>query len=153
VGGLLGLGIDAVRRKPPPRRGEDNLPYAVTNAVFQQPNGAEQVHLGVKIRFSYRTAHVHLGSLVRERLWSEVLKDLGAAGTNIYLIAARRLWDVLAPAAREVVDDCHLVSTGEEEIRHVDPMNPAPPVTNTLKASPTALREHLSVRRTTPGFS
>ncbi len=102
-----------------PRRSEDNLPYAVANAVLQQPNGAKHVHLGVKIRLSYRTAHVHLGSLVRERLWREVLKDLGAAGTDIYLIVARRLGDVLAPAAREVVDDGDFVSTGEEEIRHV----------------------------------
>jgi hypothetical protein len=96
----------------PAGRGEDDLSDTITHAIFEEPQGAKHVHVGVEVRLTHGAPHVHLRSLMGERLGLKLFEDLGAAGSDVGLVEPGAVGDVLAPAGREVVDYCDLVAPG-----------------------------------------
>src|SRR5215212_7740310 len=82
------------------RRGEDDPVDAVSDAVLQQPKGAQYVHVSVEVRLAHGAAHVYLGGVVGEKLRLELLEDPPASGADIRLIEGGSGGEVFALAGR-----------------------------------------------------
>src|SRR3954469_13511775 len=87
------------------RRGEDDPSDAVTDAIFEEPQGAQHVDLGVEVRLPDRAPYIHLGGLVAEGVGPELFEEFRAPGADVPLIERGPLGNVLAFTAREVVHD------------------------------------------------
>jgi hypothetical protein len=102
------------------RRGEDD-PRAVAGGGVQHADGPDDVDLGVEGGPLDGHAHVGLRGEVEARLRPHFVKD-GVDCVPVTDVGDRQadvLVEVLAPPAREVVDDQHLVSAGDERVDDV----------------------------------
>jgi hypothetical protein len=100
-------------------RGEDDLTDPVPDAVLQQPNGAQYIHVGVEVRLTHGAAHVYLRGLVRKSFGFELLEDTWATGSNVCLVEPDAIGKVFVLAAREVVDDGHFVAPPHQVIGYM----------------------------------
>jgi hypothetical protein len=117
----------------PAARGEDDLPHAMLDASLEEADCSQDVDVGVEVRLPDRAPDIYLGRLVAECLRPEALEDLGTPGADVCLVETRPLGDVLALAARE--RSSTMATSWPRPWRRsatCEPMNPAPPVSNTL---------------------
>src|SRR5918997_6898861 len=103
----------------PAGRGEDDLPHTVLDAVLEEADGAQYIYFCIEVRLSDRTPDIHLGSLMAQCLWGELLENAEAPGADVLLVEASPYRDVLSFSAGEVVHDGHLVAPLEQALGHV----------------------------------
>src|SRR3712207_8146969 len=86
-----------------PSRGEDEAPDAVPDAVLEETDRPEDVHVGVVVRLGDGASDVDLRSLVAHRLRPEPPHDIPASRADVGLVEGSALRHVGATPAREVV--------------------------------------------------
>src|ERR671912_157097 len=99
--------------------GEDNPLHIVLYAVLEEANCAQHVYFCIEVRLSDRTPDIHLGSLMAQCLWRELLEYAGAPAADIRLVEATPYRDVLSSSAGEIVHYGHLVAPLEQAVAHV----------------------------------
>src|SRR5215207_1942314 len=99
--------------------GEDHFAHPILDAVFEEADRAQHVHFRIEVRLAHGTPYVHLGCLMAECLWLEVLEDLGTPGADVCFVEMCPLGYVLTLAAGEIIDYGYLVTASEECFGHV----------------------------------
>ena len=66
--------------------GEDYLAHPILDASLEEVDCSQEAHVGVEVRLAHGTPYVHLGCLVAECLWLELLEDLLASRADVCLV-------------------------------------------------------------------
>ena len=109
----VGLAVDRAAG-----RGEDHL-RPVPPSRLEHAERPEDVHLRVVDRVLHGHPDVRLRREVEARLRPHLVEDAVGVGAEVGLVEARALRHVFAPAARQVVEDVHLVAARDERVGDV----------------------------------
>src|ERR671916_227069 len=78
----------------PAGRGEDHPSHIVLYAVLEEANGAQHIYFCIEVRLSDRTPNIHLGCLMTQCLWRELLEYAETPGADVRLVEASPFRDV-----------------------------------------------------------